>query len=81
MVKDKWILFVSFAVLTGLVVFVLVFSASMIWQCSLQLDQNRKRIENQQQESLRRSEQGEENSAMCEPSALFYLLPDLKMKF
>ena len=81
MVKDKWILFVSFAVLAGLVVFVLVFSASMIWQCSLQLDQNRKRIENQQQESLRRSEPGEENSAMCEPSALFYLLPDLKMKF
>ena len=79
--NDRWILLVSFAVGAVLFVFVLVFSASMIWQCSLQLDQNRKRIENQQQESLRRSEPGEENSAMCEPSALFYLLPDLKMKF
>ncbi len=42
MIKDKWIIFVSFAVLAGLVVSVLVFSGWMIWQCSLQLDQNLK---------------------------------------
>ena len=38
--NDRWILLVSFAVGAVLFVFVLVFSASMIWQCSLLLDQN-----------------------------------------
>ena len=79
--NDRWILLVSFAVGAVLFVFVLVFSASMIWQCSLLLDQNRKQIENQQQESLRRSEPGEEPSSMCEPSVPPYSFSPLRRGF
>lgn len=80
-VNDRWILLVSFAVGAVLFVVVLVFSASMIWQCTLTLDQYRKQLENQQQEALQRSEPGEEPSSMYEPSVPPYLLPWLNLKF
>ena len=81
MVKDKWILFVSFAVLAGLFVSVIVFSGWMIWQSSLLGDHIRKQAENQQQEALRRCEPGEETSSRCEPAVPPYLLPGIRMKF